>query len=137
MVKWHRGRGQEQGRVKTPGSVWAFDRGLVGHVSIATKEGFTQRVIERPARLFHTVDDVLAALADGSPPVALLIGYNVRDDLAALFGRDEFLKIPILFVEPYHHGPLSEISFPSNVIRYNSNFIDALPKFKREVLDRQ
>jgi hypothetical protein len=142
MVKRHRGRRQAQGSVKARGTVWAFDRALVGHVSIATTEGWTERVVERPTRLFHNVEDVLAALADGSPPpVALVIGYIVRDELAALFGRDEFLKIPIFLVEQYversYGGPLSAAHFPANVIRYQENLIEALPKFKQEVLDRQ
>ena len=64
----------------------------------------------------------------------MLIGYVARDDLAALIAREDFPKVPILITEP-NYDSLRE-TYP-NVVRYDEGFYEALPKFKREVLDHQ
>jgi len=116
------------------GTIWVVDS-LLGHLSIGHREGALQARLEHQTRLFHSIEELRAAIPPTYWPMALLLGYCDIEDAVSLIREAPLGEIPVLITDSHRLWPTDEL--PSYVHLGDGDVYGSLDMFVHRVLGRR
>jgi hypothetical protein len=95
---------------ENPGVVWVIDS-MTGHVAVAQRSGYVDKLYRRRTRYFRTAADAIASYSLTGTPDAVLIGYASTDDVNMILREPALQSTPKLFAHrPMLSGHMNEVA---------------------------